>query len=160
MSVCTCDHAPDDHSSLAGCLASSGESYCTCTAGPVAVTLKAEAIAQEAATAPVHASRAQTLTEGRRRRDEGAQAAGSGLPGHVESEWRRKADTALADLIASGLQFTADDLTEKVGMPPKPNMLGGVFVGARQSGQIKAVGYAQATRAASHARVVRVWVAA
>src|SRR5688500_8603334 len=103
--VCpTCGHSPDDHSDLAGCLAKAGDGWCDCTAQATAIrtAVWAERIdnGYETAHAALKPSRAQTLTEGRRRRDEGAQAAGSALPGHVDSEWRTKATQALADLIA------------------------------------------------------------
>jgi hypothetical protein len=162
MSNCpTCGHARDEHSDLAGCLYSSGSTYCDCQHGPSTILVAKVTQAElEDASARVRASRAQGLTEGRRLRDEGAAAAGSALPGHVEAEWRAKAEKALAELIASREQFDADDLVERVGLPPVPNMVGGVFAGARAAKRIKAVGYTQGTRAASHARVQRVWVAA
>lgn len=148
----TCKHAANEHSDLAGCLFSDGPTYCDCTAGP--------SLIPEATSAPQPASRAQTLAAGRAARDEGADAAGSGLPGHVESEWRTKAADALATLAKTGVAFTADNVVDVAGMPPVPNMLGGLFLGASRRGEIVAVGYAQGTRAASHARVQRMWTGA
>lgn len=162
MSNCpTCGHARDDHSDLAGCLYSSGSTYCDCTHGPSTILVaKVTQDELEAASARVRDSRAATLAEGRRRRDEGAQAAGSGLPDHIESEWRTKAQAVLAELIAEGEPFRADDLVERAGPPPHPNMLGGLFLGASRRGEIVPVGYGQGTRASAHARVQRIWSAA
>ena len=162
MSNCpTCGHARDEHSALAGCMFNDGHSYCVCTQGPASI-LVATVTRDELATvsARAAASRAQTLAEGRRRRDEGVEAAGSGLPGHVESEWRTKAAKALADLIAGRENFSADDLVEIAGPPPRPNMLGGVFLGAARRGEIQPVGYTQGKRASAHARVQRIWAKA
>lgn len=136
-----CTHDPAEHSAIAGCLADG----CTCENGPVVATF---------------APPARDLTEGRRRRDEGAQAAGSAAPGALVADWRLKAEAALKDLIASGAEFDADDLVERVGMPPVANMVGGVFIGASRAKRIRAVGYSQGTRPASHARVQRTWVGA
>lgn len=149
----TCRHAANEHSDLAGCLFSDGTTYCDCTMGP-------SIIPDEPTSAPQTPSRAQTLAAGRAARDEGADAAGSGLPGHIETEWRTKAAEALTALAKTGVAFTADNVVDVAGMPPVPNMLGGLFIGASRRGEIVPVGYAQGTRAASHARVQRMWAGA
>jgi hypothetical protein len=60
-------------------------------------------------------------------------------------------------LILGGQEFDADDLVDMVGMPPRPNMLGGLFIGASRAKRIVPVGYTQAARPSSHARVQRLW---
>lgn len=149
MTTCaTCNHPEDQHTDTVGCLVeTSSTSYCTCPrfvplAEPVMVTR------QQAASA---------LGLGRALRDEGAARAGDGAPGVLAADWRRKADDALNALAASGAVFSADDLVERAGMPPVANMLGGVFLAARRANRIEAVGFAQATRPESHARVQRTW---
>jgi hypothetical protein len=104
--------------------------------------------------------RAQGLAEGRARRDQGVAAAGTTAPGALVTAWKAKANKALGELIREGSYFSADDLVELVGMPPRPNMLGGVFIGARRAGLIKPVGYTQASRPEAHARVQRTWAGA
>jgi hypothetical protein len=143
----TCGHAAADHSDLVGCTVEDGTGYCTCETykgAPRRVTYPSPNVLNG-------------LAEGRQARDEGAALAGTGSPGVLADEWRRKADDALDALAKSGETFSADDLVERVGMPPVPNMLGGVFLAARRANRIEAVGFAQATRAASHARVQRTW---
>jgi hypothetical protein len=71
--------------------------------------------------------------------------------------WRAKAAAALTTLINSGDVFDADDLVTMAGMPPRPNMLGGLFIGASRAKRIVPVGYTQAARPSSHARVQRLW---
>jgi hypothetical protein len=138
----TCDHEPTEHSTLAGCLAPG----CDCEAGPVV-----------AAFMPPPS---QGLAEGRARRDAGVAAAGTTAPGALVTAWKAKASKGLEDLIREGSYFSADDLVALVGLPPRRNMLGGVFIGARKAGLIRPVGYTQATRPEAHARVQRTWAGA
>lgn len=137
----TCQHGPSDHSPMVGCYAATddGKGFCNC---PQYV-------------APP--SRNETLTEGRARRDDGMAKAGTGTPGVLSSDWRDKAAEAMAELAATGEEFSADDLVEKVGPPPHPNMLGPTFGNAARADLINAVGFRQATRASAHARVQRTW---
>jgi hypothetical protein len=88
------------------------------------------------------------------------EAAGTTAPGALVTAWKAKANKALEELIREGSYFSADDLVELVGMPPRPNMLGGVFIGARRAGLIKPMGYTQASRPEAHARVQRTWAGA
>lgn len=132
----TCAHTSAEHSTLVGCLADG----CGC---------------QHYALAP-----AQGLQEGRQRRDEGVEAAGSTVPAVLASAWKVKAAEAMEELIRYGSHFSADDLVAIAGMPPRPNMLGGVFISARKAGLIRPAGYTQATRPEAHARVQRTWAGA
>jgi hypothetical protein len=151
MSNCrTCDHPGSAHTPLAGCLAqTSATSYCTCTAF----------VSTEAAT-PAPQPPRQDLQEGRQRRDEGMEAAGSTVPGAIASAWRTAAQDALKRLVATGRAFSADDLVEIAGEPPRPNMLGPLFAQAARRDEIVAVGYTQGKRPSAHARVQRTWLGA
>jgi hypothetical protein len=73
--------------------------------------------------------------------------------------WRAKAAERLAELIASDSEFSADDVIETTGMPPRANMVGALFMAASRQGRIRAVGFTQGTRPESHARVQRTWMA-
>lgn len=137
-SPCPCGHLSTDHSDLAGCLADE----CLCINTPEQVTIL---------------NRPQGLAEGKRLADQGAALAGTGAPGVLASDWRTKAEARLAALIASGSEFSADDLVETVGMPPVANMVGALFRQAAQADRIRAVGFTQSSRPAAHARVQRTW---
>ncbi len=95
------------------------------------------------------------LDEGRRRRDDGARAAELNTFG----PWKLAAERALADLAASGREWTSDDLLERVGLPiaSSRNTVGAVIQAAVKRGDIEPVGYTQSTRPSAHGRVIRVW---
>lgn len=96
------------------------------------------------------------LAEGRRGRDEGVTRV-SANP--ANDEWRDRAALVLSDLIAAGRAFSAADLIDRTGMPPTPNAVGALFIGARRAGRIRPTGrYVQARRAVSHARRMAEWV--
>jgi hypothetical protein len=88
------------------------------------------------------------------------------------SAWRDKAKTTMDALIASELEFSADDLVNGMasgvppaprhaiagaGEPPVPNMLGALFLATARRNQIRPVGFTQSTRPSAHARVQRTW---
>lgn len=148
-----CGHAALDHSDFAGCLAENADArpesegpfyYCPCQMTPASIQ----------ATSPFDPA------EGGRRRDEGTARAGTGAPASLVAYWQAKADQAMGELIGMGVPFTADDLVERAGMPPVPNMVGGLFHGAHRGKRIQAVGYATGKRPESHARVQRTWLGA
>ena len=142
MTCRDCRHPEAQHTTLSGCLAQpedEGREFCPC----------AQFVPEEAPVAD--------LAEGRRRRDEGTEAAGSGIAGALASAWRVKAAQAMASLAASGEEFSADDLVAIAGEPPVPNMLGAVFLAASRADQINAVGFTQAARPSARARVQRTW---
>lgn len=171
MTICarsTCGHDATQHSGLAGCLAVEGTTYCPCPVllDPVAMPEGARRLGQvagrvranQAAVVQDFASGlAQGLQEGRQRRDEGMEAAGSNVAGPIASAWRSKAAEALATLAATGDEFSADDLVAIAGEPPVPNMLGPLFAKAARQDVIRAVGFTQGTRPKAHARVQRTW---
>ena len=96
------------------------------------------------------------FAEGQRRRDDGADVA---LNSERMTNWRGAAKVALLAYADTGKEFSADDITREVGMPPggNHNAVGGLFLWAKNSGFIHAVGYTQGERASAHARVQRTW---
>lgn len=144
--LCPCDHPATEHSSLAGCLAPG----CDCERAPV--------LADDLANLPTQPT--QGLAQGRALRDAGAAVVGSTAPGHLVTSWRNRAEASLARAIASGETFSADDLVEEVGLPPRPNMLGALFLHAAKADRINAVGFAPSTRPAARGRVQRTWAGA
>lgn len=76
---------------------------------------------------------------------------------HRDLPWWQEADLWL-ELQPIGSLFTADDLVDCVGMPQgSSNQIGARIRGWARQRAIAPHGYTQATRKASHARVVRVW---
>lgn len=97
----------------------------------------------------------ESLEEGRRRRDAGMEFATHS----TLISWKRVAEKRLAELAATGREFTAEDLRERVGHPlgSHDNSMGPLFGAAARRGEIVHVGYQQATRPEAHARILRVW---
>lgn len=73
-------------------------------------------------------------------------------------DWAQEARDVLELLGASGLEFTADDLHERIGSPGSNGALGAVFRTGRQDGLIRLVGYRPSRRLQRHGSVVGVWV--
>ena len=71
----------------------------------------------------------------------------------ASAAWRRDAYAALDQLAASGVDFIVDDLVDRVGKPPRPRQLSGVFAGASVRGDIVQVG----STVSRDGRLVRVW---
>jgi hypothetical protein len=92
--------------------------------------------------------------EGRRLRDDGMSAALHASDSH----WKAAAEDALADLIASGLEFTADDLRARVGvLASSPNALGALIAKAARRDQIAPTGVTTSTRPERHGGLLRTW---
>lgn len=77
-------------------------------------------------------------------------------------EWKNRASAALDYLRSLEDPFTADDVIARAGLPRDSkananNAVGALLSGYARRGLIRKVGYTQATRAASHGRVVAVW---
>jgi hypothetical protein len=82
----------------------------------------------------------------------------------VHRGYRNVIESALDELIASGREFTADDLQARLDDDTRehaaPNLLSAVIgVAARQS-RIAHVGYGNSTRPARHRGVLRRWIKA
>lgn len=75
---------------------------------------------------------------------------------------------AIQTLIATGRDFTAEDVREQLRDKPavlavmaeRPNLLSAHFAGASRSGDIRPVGFTIPARASRHGSVIRVWRAA
>lgn len=93
--------------------------------------------------------------EARRLRDRGVETALNG----ADSRARGAAERALADLAASGVVFTSDDLHERIGHPLacKPSVMGSLFLSAARAGKIEHVGHTRSTRPSSHGREIKTW---
>lgn len=151
-----CLHRQDQHSDLAGCVVEiATNTYCTCPAYEAAAPAEDARTLTQTIQAP---EPERGLDEGRARRDEGTERAGSGINGPAASDWRLKAKDALKELAASGTAFSADDVVARAGEPPVPNMLGALFLGAARAASIQAYGFTQSTRPSAHARTQRTWV--
>jgi hypothetical protein len=94
----------------------------------------------------------------------GAQAAqlGQAVAVAAATPWAARAAAWIAARTA-GEPFTADDVTDAVGLPSggiKQNgngAVGAVFAQARRAGLIDPIGWVESTRPTSHARPVRLW---
>jgi len=76
-------------------------------------------------------------------------------------EWKAAANAALDRLIASGSEFTTDDIWAEVGActGSDPRALGSLIRARSKQKRIVRVGLRESTRPACHARPVTVWVA-
>jgi hypothetical protein len=103
--------------------------------------------------------RAKDLAEGVRLGREGADAALHSYAVNVADQdtWRTKAEAVLDDLIATGDQFTSEDVVDKVGPAPSRNAIGGLFQGRKADMEV--IGFTQATRPEAHGRALRIWKA-
>jgi hypothetical protein len=76
---------------------------------------------------------------------------------------RAAIETALAELIAGGEPFTADDVHRLLGddfHPHSPSLVSALFGTWRIAGRIRPVGWTTSTRPSRHAAAVRVWTGA
>lgn len=71
--------------------------------------------------------------------------------------WNEKALEELRRLARSGLEFSAEDIRDRVGDPDSSGSLGGLFQRARHAGLIEFVGYRRARRIQRHAGVIGIW---
>ena len=76
---------------------------------------------------------------------------------NAESGWREAALAEIENMAASGIEFTADDIRERVGEPDIANRWGGVFLAARRAGLIETVAVKPSSTPSRHAGMVRVW---
>ena len=78
---------------------------------------------------------------------------------HQRSRWSRLATAAMDSLAFEGMPFTSDDLRERVGDPPTPNLLGAVFSRAAKEGAIARTSEIKtSSRPSAHARRLPVWI--
>lgn len=81
----------------------------------------------------------------------------------VAPEWKDLADGVIRELAASGVEFTSETVTARVGQPTdpdgraKPNAVGARFSGNAKAGLIERVGFTQAQRPNQHAAMLSLW---
>lgn len=92
--------------------------------------------------------------EGERRKQVGMERADAA----EGSRWKEAADAAIAQLAASGQEFTAEDVREVAGDPEHFNAMGARFGAAAQAGLIRYVRHAPSSRPTLHRCAIRVWV--
>lgn len=92
--------------------------------------------------------------EGRRLRDDGMRTALHAS----DIRWKAAAESALSDLAASGVDFTADDLRARVDTLAAPEKaLGAIFGAAARRGLIECIGITTSSRPQRHGGLLRVW---
>jgi hypothetical protein len=75
----------------------------------------------------------------------------------TDADWKGRCDSVIRTMAQSGLPFTAEDVREWVGNPPRQNAIGSRFLKANRDGIIDKVGYRMARRPEAHSRVVAVY---
>lgn len=81
----------------------------------------------------------------------------------VAPEWKDLADAAIRELAASGVEFTSETVTKRVGQPTdpdgraKPNAVGARFSANAKAGLIERVGFTKAERPNQHAAMLSLW---
>lgn len=138
-----CGHLASAHSRLVGCL----DLDCDCDALDLG---RPRSLTEKAADT----ARGRELG---RQGQETAQASHAMTVSPEGADWLKRAEERLDQLIQSGQEFTADDVTELVGVAPSPCAIGGLFRGRKRD--MKTVGFRESTRPVAHARALRVWTA-
>lgn len=92
------------------------------------------------------------MKSGKQLGEEGAERA---FNAQSVDDWRPGAEACIDKLIASGKQFTADDVTAEVGVPDQPNAVGGLFNSRKKN--MVFVGYQRSKRTAAHGRPHGIW---
>lgn len=80
-------------------------------------------------------------------------AAGQG----TDAAWQVEARRAIEALAELRVQFTANDVTERAGLPSRRNAVGAALNSAARRGTIRKVGFRSGDRPSQHARVLAVW---
>lgn len=142
-----CGHR-DMHGEVAGCIAQTRDeppyAWCDCT------------------TYVSPRDRAKDAQDGVNRALEGiARAEGSYAMSVTQDgrEWTDNARARLDALIDGGQEFTAEDVTDVVGVAPSPSAIGGLFRAKAFRERVDLVRIDTATRAVAHGRPLRVWKA-
>ena len=87
-------------------------------------------------------------------RDAGVEQVIRNTPDDYRSSFRK----VLGAMAADGRQFTSEDVTAVVGLPPNNhNTVGALFLGAAKKGIIRKCGYRQSVRPERHAAVIALW---
>lgn len=90
---------------------------------------------------------------------EAAKVAGiaQALANPTDAPWRVVANECIARLAASGVEFTSEDVTREVGVPPSGASVGAILNNAARSGRIVRTGYVNARRVNQHSALISVW---
>ena len=95
------------------------------------------------------------LTEGRARRDKGIRLIDTAT---MFDPWRHNAERAVRNRCYIGQPFSANEIREDVGDPPRPNMFGSLFKWAERSGLVGWKGeMTPSDKPEAHARLVKLW---
>lgn len=97
----------------------------------------------------------RNLVEGERLKAEGQ----AGVTANTPDGWRTSFD-GWVEHLPTGSEFTATDVLEGVGYPPRevhPNTIGARLTALAKRGIIDPVGYRKSERPQRHAGIVRVW---
>lgn len=71
--------------------------------------------------------------------------------------WRIEAERCARWLAGSGMVFTQDEITDRVGLPIRRNATGSLLSGLARSGVIIRVGDVKGSRDSQHARRISQW---
>jgi hypothetical protein len=106
-------------------------------------------------------NRRQDAREGQRRAQEGIDNANASyaMTSPDGETWKVNARQRIDALLASGNEFTAEDVTDAVGVAPSPSAIGGLFRAKEFKDRAVLVRIDTATRAVAHGRPLRVWKA-
>ena len=74
-----------------------------------------------------------------------------------DQSWHTDALNVIGAFAASGLTFTAEDLTRSIRPAPNPNDVGNVFQSARRAGLITCVGFRESSTPSRKGGVIRIW---
>jgi hypothetical protein len=79
---------------------------------------------------------------------------------HADGVWLAEADAAVDVLAAAGINFTTDDVWQKLtATTHEPRAMGAVMLRAVRDGLIESTGqWSESTRRVAHNRPLRVWV--
>lgn len=95
--------------------------------------------------------------QGERLKAEGMASAETTASLGTDAAWQVEARRVIASLAAARVEFTANDVTARAGLPSSRNAVGAMLSGSARRGTIVRVGYQKGDRASQHARVVAVW---
>jgi hypothetical protein len=73
------------------------------------------------------------------------------------AEWKKAFRIEAERLAATGREFTAEDVTEVVGLPASVNAIGAAMNALARAGTVARVGSTMATRSLRHASRITVW---
>jgi len=104
---------------------------------------------------PEHPTTLWGVEEGRKRRDAGLRLIDTAT---MFDPWRGNAERAVRNRCFFGQPFSANEIREDVGSPPRPNMFGSLFKWAERQGLVEWKGeMTPSDRPEAHARLTKLW---